>query len=160
MVSKIAVVTGCFGFIGNHLTIKLLKDGWHVFGIDKHTYVSNFDQVTYISENFPNKYKFIEADISKIKRLPQCDVIFNLAAESHVENSFNNSSRFIRSNIDGVRNLLEIVQCTLSSYDKPLFVQMSTDEVYGDIQEGSFDEESELNPSNPYAATKASADLF
>ena len=70
MVSKIAVVTGCFGFIGNHLTIKLLKDGWHVFGIDKHTYVSNFDQVTYISENFPNKYKFIEADISKIKRLP------------------------------------------------------------------------------------------
>ena len=155
MVSKIAIVTGCFGFIGNHLTIKLLRDGWYVFGIDKHTYVSNFDQITYISENFPNKYKFIEADISEIKRLPQCDVIFNLAAESHVENSFNNSSRFIKSNIDGVRNLLEIIQCTLSSYDKPLFVQMSTDEVYGDIQEGSFDEESELNPSNPYAATKA-----
>ena len=72
MISKIAVVTGCFGFIGNHLTVKLLRDGWYVFGIDKHSYVSNFDQVTYISENFPNKYKFIEADISEIKR-PELD---------------------------------------------------------------------------------------
>jgi len=157
---KIAIVTGCFGFIGNHLIVKLLREGWYVFGIDKHTYVSNTDQLTFISENFPNKYRFIEADIAKIKRLPQCDVIFNLAAESHVENSFSKSNRFIKSNIDGVRNLLEIIQCTLSSYDKPLFVQMSTDEVYGDIQEGSFDEDSTLNPSNPYSATKAAADLF
>lgn len=160
MGSKIAIVTGCFGFIGNHLTVKLLREGWYVFGIDKNTYASNTEQLTFISDNFPNKYKFIEADICKIKRLPQCDVIFNLAAESHVENSFSNSNRFIKSNIDGVRNLLEIIQNTLSSYDKPLFVQISTDEVYGDIQEGSFNEESELNPSNPYAATKAAADLF
>ena len=47
VVSKIAIVTGCFGFIGNHLMLKLLKDGWYVFGIDKHTYVSNFDQNNY-----------------------------------------------------------------------------------------------------------------
>jgi dTDP-glucose 4,6-dehydratase len=157
---KVAIVTGCFGFIGNHLTVKLLRDGWYVFGIDKHNYVSDTSQLEFISENFPNKYKFINGDISKIKRLPQCDVLFNLAAESYVENSFHNSNKFIKSNIDGVRNLLEIIQDTLSSYDKPLFVQMSTDEVYGDIEKGSFDEESPLNPSNPYSATKASADLF
>ena len=69
-------------------------------------------------------------------------------------------NRFIKSNIDGVRNLLEIIDCTLSSYDKPLFFQISTDEVYGDIEEGQFDENSSLNPSNPYAATKAAADLL
>ena len=97
---KIAIVTGCFGFIGNHLTVKLLREGWYVFGIDKHNYVSNTDQIEFISENFPNKYKFVNADISKIKRLPQCDVLFNLAAESHVENSFHNSNKFIKSHIN------------------------------------------------------------
>ena len=160
--NKIAVVTGCWGFIGNHLTRKLLQDDWFVYGIDKGSHVSNMSQLLYFSENFPNKYKFIEEDITEIKRIPQCDVIFNLAAESHVENSFNNSNRFIKTNIDGVRNLLEIVDSTLSSYDKPLFFQVSTDEVYGDIEKesGYFNEEDQLNPSNPYAATKAAADLL
>ena len=160
--NKIAIVTGCWGFIGNHLTKKLLQDDWFVYGIDKGSYVSNIDQLLYFSENFPNKYKFVEEDISTLKRLPQCDVIFNLAAESHVENSFTNSSRFISTNIDGVRNLLEIIDDTLSSYDKPLFFQISTDEVYGDIEResGYFNEDGHLNPSNPYAATKAAADLL
>ena len=160
--NKIAVVTGCWGFIGNHLTTKLLRDDWFVYGIDKGSYVSNTDQLLYFSENFPNKYKFVEEDITKLKRLPQCDVIFNLAAESHVENSFTNSNRFIKTNIDGVRNLLEIIDDTLSSYDKPLFFQISTDEVYGDIEResGYFNEDDHLNPSNPYAATKAAADLL
>ena len=160
--NKIAVVTGCWGFIGNHLTKKLLQDDWFVYGIDKGSYVSNTDQLLYFSENFPNKYKFVEEDITKLKRLPQCDVVFNLAAESHVENSFTNSNRFIKTNIDGVRNLLEIIDDTLSSYDKPLFFQISTDEVYGDIEResGYFNEDNHLNPSNPYAATKAAADLL
>ena len=158
--TKTAVVTGCWGFIGNHLTKKLLENGWYVYGIDKHTYVANQEQLLYFTENFPSKYKFIEDDITKIKRIPQCDVIFNLAAESHVENSFYDSKRFIKSNIDGVRNLLQIIDCTLSSFDKPLFFHVSTDEVYGDKEEGYFDESAQLNPSNPYAATKASADLL
>ena len=158
--TKSAVVTGCWGFIGNHLTKKLLQEGWFIYGIDKETHVSNTTQLQYFSENFPGKYEFLEEDITKIKRIPQCDVVFNLAAESHVENSFKNCNRFIKSNIDGVRNLLEIIDCTLSSYDKPLFFQISTDEVYGDIEEGQFDENSSLNPSNPYAATKAAADLL
>ena len=158
--TKTAVVTGCWGFIGNHLTKKLLENGWYVYGIDKHTYVANHEQLPYFTENFPSKYKFIEDDITKIKRIPQCDVIFNLAAESHVENSFYDSKKFIKSNIDGVRNLLQIIDCTLSSFDKPLFFHMSTDEVYGDKEDGYFDEDAKLNPSNPYAATKAAADLL
>ena len=158
--TKTAVVTGCWGFIGNHLTKKLLEKDWFVYGIDKHTYVSNQEQLLYFKENFSHKYKFIEDDITTIKRLPQCDVIFNLAAESHVENSFYDSKKFIKSNIDGVRNLLQIIDCTLSSFDKPLFFHVSTDEVYGDREEGYFDEDAQLNPSNPYAATKAAADLL
>ena len=82
----------------NHLTKKLLQEGWFIYGIDKHTHVSNTVQLNYFSENFPGKYEFIEEDITKIKRIPQCDVVFNLAAESHVENSFYDSKKFIKSN--------------------------------------------------------------
>jgi len=68
---------------------------------------------------------------------------------------------FIKSNIDGVRNLLDIINSRIIlRSDKPIFFQISTDEVYGDLQEGVFDESSELKPSNPYSATKAAADLL
>ena len=157
---KVAVITGNWGFIGNHLTHRLLSEGWYVYGIDKFSYVSNNSQLMYFEENFPNKFKFFKNDITTIKWLPECDVIFNLAAESHVENSFKQSKNFISSNIEGVRNLLELIQCTLSSADKPLFFHFSTDEVYGDRKEGYFNENDHLNPSNPYAATKSAADLL
>ena len=160
MHTKTAIITGCWGFIGNHLTKRLLSEGWYVYGIDMFTYVSNNFQLQYFQENFPNRFQFFTDNIKKLKWIPECDVIFNLAAESHVENSFKNSKDFVASNIDGVRNLLELIHCTLSSADKPLFFHFSTDEVYGDTKDKKFSEESPLNPSNPYSATKAAADLF
>ena len=160
MQTKTAIITGCWGFIGNHLTKRLLSEGWYVYGIDMFTYVSNNFQLQYFQENFPNRFQFFTDNIKKLNWIPECDIIFNLAAESHVENSFNNSKDFVASNIDGVRNLLELIHCTLSSADKPLFFHFSTDEVYGDTKDKKFSEESPLNPSNPYSATKAAADLF
>jgi len=154
---KIAVVTGCAGFIGTSFTEKLLDEGWYVYGIDKLTYVAN----NKFSSFSRNRFKFINADICDLNWLPECDVIFNFAAESDVDVSTQNSSQFIKSNIDGVRNLLEIINNRIViRADKPLFFQISTDEVYGDTENGSFDETSPLNPSNPYASTKASADLL
>jgi len=158
---QIAVVTGCAGFIGITFTKLLLSKGWLVYGIDKLTYVANTDELTDLKLEYSN-FKFVEQDIKDIKRLPECDVVFNLAAESDVDNSIMNVDKFIDSNISGVKNLLEIIthKSVQIKNNKPLFFQVSTDEVYGDTVEGSFDETSTLNPSNPYAATKAAADML
>jgi len=158
---QIAVVTGCAGFIGITFTKLLLSKGWLVYGIDKLTYVANTDELTDLTLEYSN-FKFVEQDIKDIKRLPECDVVFNLAAESDVDNSIMNVDKFIDSNISGVKNLLEIIthKSVQIKNNKPLFFQVSTDEVYGDTVEGSFDETSTLNPSNPYAATKAAADML
>jgi dTDP-glucose 4,6-dehydratase len=160
MTKKIAIVTGCASFIGINLTQKLLNAGWYVYGIDKLTYVANKDALVNLVNSF-NTFKFIEEDITKINWLPECDVLFNLAAESDVDNGNADCYNFIQSNIDGVRNLLSIINNRIViKADKPLFFHMSTDEVYGDTAEGIFDEESSINPSNPYSATKAAADLL
>ena len=154
MPQKIAVVTGCLGFIGKTFTEKLLSEGWYVYGIDKNTYVANkpFEY---------ERLKLVNADIKDINWLPECDVIFNFAAESDVDNGNRDCSSFVRSNIDGVRNLLSIVDSRIViRASKPLFFQISTDEVYGDLENGSFTESSPLKPSNPYSATKAAADLL
>jgi dTDP-glucose 4,6-dehydratase len=158
---QIAVVTGCAGFIGITFTKLLLSKGWLVYGIDKLTYVANTDELTDLTLEYSN-FKFVEQDIKDIERLPECDVVFNLAAESDVDNSIMNVDKFIDSNISGVKNLLEIIthKSVQIKNNKPLFFQVSTDEVYGDTVEGSFDETSTLNPSNPYAATKAAADML
>ena len=161
MFKQIAVVTGCAGFIGITFTKLLLSKGWLVYGIDKLTYVANTDELIDLTLENPN-FKFVEQDIKDIERLPECDVVFNLAAESDVDNSIMNVDKFIDSNISGVKNLLEIIthKSVQIKNNKPLFFQVSTDEVYGDTVEGSFDETSTLNPSNPYAATKAAADML
>lgn len=157
---KIAVVTGCASFIGITFTKKLLQNDWHVYGIDKLTHVANWKEISAIQEG-DNKFDFIPEDIRKVKWIPSCDVIFNFAAESDVDIGNRNCSNFIKSNIDGVRNLLELINSRIITRDnKPLFFQVSTDEVYGDTINGTFTEDSTLNPSNPYAATKASADLL
>lgn len=156
---KIIYVTGCAGFIGSYFTELALKEGWIVYGIDKLTYASNLE----ILEQFKKhkNFHFINEDIKDIKYLKNCDAIINFAAESHVENSIVSNKSFIDSNVEGVRNLLEIIRLKHSnSTEKPLFVQISTDEVYGDIVEGSFKEDSQLNPSNPYSASKAAAELL
>jgi dTDP-glucose 4,6-dehydratase len=154
---KTAVVTGFAGFIGTTFTKKLLSLDWKVYGIDKFTHVSNTALVRNENENFT----FENKDIRNVNWLPECDVIFNFAAESDVDIGNQSCERFIKSNIDGVRNLLDIVNNRIVlRADKPLFFQISTDEVYGDIIDGVFDETAILNPSNPYSATKAAADML
>jgi len=154
---KTAVVTGFAGFIGTTFTNRLLAEGWKVYGIDKFTHVCNQSLLNSKNENF----EWEGADIRKIDWLPECDVIFNFAAESDVDIGNQSCDRFIKSNIDGVRNLLDIINNRIVlRADKPLFFQISTDEVYGDLVDGVFDESAELKPSNPYAATKAAADLL
>ena len=101
---KTAVVSGFSGFIGTTFTMQLLKRGWKVYGIDKFTHVSNNKLVKQKHENF----SFENTDIRQIKWLPECDVIFNFAAESDVDIGNQSCDRFIKSNIDGVRNLLDI----------------------------------------------------
>lgn len=155
--NKIAVVTGFAGFIGTTFTKRLLADGWKVYGIDKFTHVSNQSLINLKDDNF----EWEGTDIRKINWIPECDVIFNFAAESDVDIGNQSCDKFIKSNIDGVRNLLDIVNNRIVlRADKPLFFQISTDEVYGDLTNGVFDETAELKPSNPYSATKAAADLL
>jgi dTDP-glucose 4,6-dehydratase len=149
------IVTGGCGFIGSHFIELLLSKGFRVLNIDKMTYVS-WSNIGF--ENNPN-YSFLKEDIATISNLPKCDVLVNFAAESFVDNSIENSGIFFNSNVNGVHNLLEHVRMK-AKFDRPLFVQISTDEVYGDIAEGVFTENDYLKPSNPYSATKAAAEQF
>ena len=151
---KVVVVTGSLGFIGNQVTRKCLQEGWQVMGIDNHTYAANLAHLEEFT-SYPN-YAHMEEDISKLTWLPECDYVINTAAETHVDNSIAKSSEFMSTNITGVYNILELIRH--KTMNVPTLIHFSTDEVYGDIAEGSHDEKSTLKPSNPYSASKASAD--
>tara|TARA_R100001086_G_C11823059_1_gene254555 strand:+ start:145 stop:1083 length:939 start_codon:yes stop_codon:yes gene_type:complete len=153
--SKAVYVTGCLGFIGYHLTKQCLENDWHVFGIDKQTYASNIQLLDELKTY--QKFKYSCLDINDIQRIHDCDYFINTAAETHVDNSIKCSNEFVQSNIDGVHNILKLLQ---SKKQKPIFLHFSTDEVYGDIDIGSFKETQLLKPSNPYSATKAAADML
>lgn len=156
---KIVYITGCAGFIGSYFTELALKKGWIVYGIDKLTYASNLKKLEEFKAH--KNFTFIQEDIKDIKYIKNCDAVINFAAESHVDNSIVNSKPFIDTNVEGVRNLLELIRLKHSnSVYKPMFLQVSTDEVYGDIDHGSFKEDDLLNPSNPYAASKAAAEML
>ena len=149
------LVTGGRGFIGSHFVEKALERGHIIVDIDKMNYASH-EQLPW--DDHPN-YTHLRTDISKIGFLPNCDVLINFAAESHVDNSIRDTRPFIDSNILGVHNLLELVRGK-PKYNRPLFFHISTDEVYGDRLEGMFTEEDSLSPSNPYSATKAAAEML
>lgn len=153
---KIVVITGCLGFLGKHFTRKCLNNQWRVYGIDKCNYCADLKALKEF-ERYDN-FTFLKEDISKLERLPRCDYVVNLAAESHVAHSIANSEPFIDSNVSGVRNLLELIR-EKPDNRQPLFMHVSTDEVYGDIEIGEFTENSLPNPSNPYSATKAAGDM-
>jgi len=111
----------------------------------------------YVYDNF----SFEEKDINDIDFLYECDYIINTAAETHVGNSIVHSGDFVKSNIHGVHHLLELVrEYRVEGKDVPVLLHFSTDEVYGDILEGSHTESDLLKPSNPYSATKAAADML
>jgi dTDP-glucose 4,6-dehydratase len=154
---KIVYVTGCLGFIGVHVTRACLAQGWHVIGVDKLTYASN---INFLDEfNQSGNFKFIQSDINDLDRLYDCDYIINTAAETHVDNSIEDSDEFVHSNVNGVHHLLKLIKQKVS-FKKPVLLHFSTDEVYGDIAAGSHTELDMLKPSNPYSATKAAADML
>jgi dTDP-glucose 4,6-dehydratase len=127
--------------------------------VDKITYAANTD----LLDDF-NKYdnfSFVHCDINDLKFLYDCDYVINVAAETHVGNSISNSDDFVKSNIDGVHNLLKLIQnYRQENSTVPTLLHFSTDEVYGDIIYGAHTEKDLLKPSNPYSATKAAADML
>ena len=153
------IVTGGLGFIGSNLIEYLLDQGHFVINIDKVCYSSNFYNVKSFKHN--RKYKFYKSDIANKKIIeniirtykPKC--IFNLAAETHVDRSIDNSEDFLKSNVLAVHSLLEV----LVKNKQTQLIHISTDEVYGDIR-GNLrsNENSPYRPKNPYAATKAASD--
>ena len=154
--SKIVYITGCLGFMGSHVTEACLARGWYVIGVDKCTYAANDSLLDHWNAKYKNQFKFILSDIDHLDRIYDCDYIINMAAETHVDNSIEDSDRFVHSNINGVHNLLKLIN--KKKYHKPVLLHFSTDEVYGDIEQGSHTETDLLKPSNPYSATKAAAD--
>jgi dTDP-glucose 4,6-dehydratase len=157
---KTIVITGGLGFIGSNLINILSKKNYYIINIDKVTYASNFNN---ISSNIKN-YKFYKQDINnqnfikKILDKYNPSLIFNLAAETHVDRSIDGPKQFINSNIYGVFNLLEVIR----KFKKKIkLIHVSTDEVYGDIINNKSSKESDAyNPSSPYSASKASGDLL
>ena len=154
------LVCGGAGFIGsafirNHITN---HPNDSIINIDNLSIGSNLSNL-YLVENSKN-YQFIKDDINNQdiinKYSKDADILINFAAETHVDRSIQNPKPFIETNIVGTYSLLEATR----KYDK-LFMHVSTDEIYGDAEnKKSFTESSMINPSNPYSATKASADLL
>lgn len=156
---KLVVITGCLGLIGSYVTRKCLSKGWEVYGIDKLTYAANKSFLGDFRRD--SNFTFAEEDIAKLKTLPDCDYVINIAAESHVGNSIIDSADFIETNINGVKNLLDLIRRKPdNTMKRPVFFHFSTDEVYGDITEGEHVETDALIPSNPYSASKASSDML
>ena len=160
------VVTGGSGFIGSNLVKFLLKKNYFVINIDKLSYSANPYNLKKIIKN--KKYRFFKQDINNQTRIYNIlkrfkpNGIFNLAAETHVDRSIDNPRNFINSNILGVYNLLEALnKYSKINRKKIKLVHISTDEVYGDIKIGKrSDEKFPYDPSSPYSASKASADLL
>jgi dTDP-glucose 4,6-dehydratase len=134
-----------------------LNRGWYVIGVDKGTYASNFDFLDEFQKY--DTFKFVHKDINDLDRLHDCDYIINTAAETHVDNSIMSSDVFLRSNINGVHHLLELIK-QQPVQKQPILLHFSTDEVYGDIEHGAHTEKDLLKPSNPYSASKAAADML
>ena len=153
------LVTGGSGFIGSNFIINLLKNNKEIdiVNLDAGFYGSNPLNLSEL-ENSEN-YKFIHGnicDFSLVDRLvSDCDVVVNFAAESFVDRSIANAKPFLESNIDGVYTLLECIK----KYKKK-FLQISTDEVFGSLPKDSATENFQFNPSSPYAATKACAEML
>jgi len=153
------LVTGGLGFIGSNFILNTLKNQpeFRIVNVDDELYGSNHANLAEV--NNAQNYEFVKGNItdySLMNRLvSECDIIVNFAAESHVDRSISNAKPFIDSNIIGVFTILEILK-----KQKKRLVHISTDEVFGSLESQSADENFRLNPSSPYAASKASAELL
>ena len=157
---KKILITGGAGFIGSNFIRYLTNQGNNlkIVNFDKLTYSGNVNSLKDVKES--KNYTFIKGDICDVKAVSaamrNCDYVINFAAESHVDRSIKNSAEFIKTNIDGTRVLLDVAR----KHKVKRFIQISTDEVYGDIKRGLSKEDDNLLPNSPYAASKAAADLL
>ncbi len=163
---KNILVTGGCGFIGTNFIRYLLKESdfsGRVINVDKLTYAGNPENLFDIERDFPERYIFVKADIcdregiAKLFNDYEIDIICHFAAESHVDRSIVSPDTFIKTNIVGTFNLLELAK---SNQDRlQLFYHISTDEVFGSLgKEGYFTEETPYRPNSPYSASKAASD--
>ncbi len=165
------LITGGAGFIGSNFIIYMLKNNQNIMiiNVDKLTYAGNLDNLKEINNN--SNYKFINADICNEKAITkvfneyEIDYVINFAAESHVDKSIANPKLFVKTNVLGTINLLNIAkkfwQIEAGFKKNKKFIQISTDEVYGSLGDtGYFTEKTPLDPHSPYSASKASADLI
>jgi dTDP-glucose 4,6-dehydratase len=158
------LVTGGAGFIGSHYVRTVLADAW---GLDRPEQVTVLDKLTYAG-NVTNlaavrgepRLRFVEGDILDRVLVDQlmagCDAVVHFAAESHVDRSILGAADFVVTNVVGSQTLLD----SALQHDVSKFVHVSTDEVYGSIADGSWDEEQPLEPNSPYSASKAGSDLI
>ncbi|WP_040204251.1 dTDP-glucose 4,6-dehydratase [Neobacillus jeddahensis] len=156
------LITGGAGFIGSNFIQYMFEKhpDYHIINVDKLTYAGNLENLKDIQES--NHYAFIRGDILNKELLDylvtttEIDLIVNFAAESHVDRSITNSTRFVQTNIVGTQVLLDVAR------EHGLrFIQISTDEVYGSLgANGYFTEQTPISPNSPYSASKASADFL
>jgi dTDP-glucose 4,6-dehydratase len=154
---KILVTGGC-GFIGSNFIRYILArhSKYKIINLDKLTYCGRRENLKDIEKD--KRYSFIKGDICNadlVRKITKgYDAILNFAAESHVDRSIKDADAFIHTNVKGVQVLLEAAK----KYNVKKFIQISTDEVYGSLEKGSFKETDVLHPNSPYAASKAAAD--
>lgn len=157
MAHRVLVTGGC-GFIGSNFIRLLLSErpDWELVNLDKLTYAGRQENLQDVARD--PRYRFVRGDIcdpvAVAEAMAGCTLAVNFAAETHVDRSLLGAGHFIDTDIKGVMVLLE--EARTRGLER--FVQISTDEVYGSIAEGSFTEESVLNPRNPYSASKAGGD--
>lgn len=153
------LVTGGAGFIGSNFVHYVLENTTHdVVTLDALTYAgsrSNLDGTL-----GGERHRFVEGDIRNRglvdELVADVDAVVNFAAESHVDRSIDSAEPFVSTNVQGTQTLLDAAR----THDVDRFLQVSTDEVYGEVLDGTFSEDDPLEPRNPYAATKAGADLL
>jgi dTDP-glucose 4,6-dehydratase len=159
------LVTGGCGFIGSNFIRHILQHYGPAFvtNVDALTYAGNLANTAGLAETYGERYEFFHADIANADQIDallekhQFFAVINFAAESHVDRSINSPEHFIHTNVVGTGVLLQAAR----THKVHRFVQVSTDEVYGSIAiPEQFTEESPLNPSSPYSASKAAADLL
>lgn len=151
------LITGGAGFIGTNFVHYIHENyDYDIIVLDKLTYAGNKDNLKDIIPDI----QFIKGDIGSEEdvkvAIKDCDLVVNFAAETHVDRSITDPSIFVKTDVLGTYNLLEHVR----KYDVEKYLQISTDEVYGSIEDGSFTEESNIDPSSPYSASKAGGDVL
>jgi len=156
---KLLVTGGC-GFIGSNFIHYILSKypDYQIVNLDKLTYAGNLDNLLDLKGD--KRYRFVKGDICDPKMaeevIPGIDIVLNFAAESHVDRSILSAGAFVQTDVYGTYVLMEAVK----KFSVPRYIQISTDEVYGSCESGSFTEESPLSPNSPYAASKAGGDLL